>query len=83
MTTEPTGRVLVTVAEARGQLGIGLTKMYELINTGEIAVVRLPTPGGKATRRRVGESGARPSLRIEQAEIDAFIARHREPAATS
>ena len=84
MTTDTTGRVLVTVAEAARQLGVGKTKMYELINSQEIAVVVMPTPGSTAPRpRRVGERGPKRSLRIEQAVIDAFIARGRQPATTS
>jgi predicted DNA-binding transcriptional regulator AlpA len=71
---------LVTLAEAMEQLGIGKVKLYELINSGAIVTVELPTPGGTAARRRVGESGPKKSRRIEQAEINAFIARNRAEA---
>jgi predicted DNA-binding transcriptional regulator AlpA len=65
---EPSRRLL-TSAETREQLGIGTTKFYLLVASGELAVVRIPSPTGK-----------RQELRIEQSEIDAFIARNRERA---
>ncbi len=61
---------LLTVAEAMEQLGIGKVKIYELMGAGEIAFVSLPPHTKQAGRR------------IEQSQIDAFIARHRQPAST-
>lgn len=61
---------LVTVAEAMEQLGVGKPKIYELMGTGEIAFISLPPHTKQAGRR------------IEQAEIDAFVARHRQTAGT-
>lgn len=71
---------MVTVTEACRQLGIAKKKLYELINSGEIASVVLPSPSGARTPRRVGDRGGKPGRRIEQGEIDAFIARNRQPA---
>jgi predicted DNA-binding transcriptional regulator AlpA len=71
---------LVTVAEGCRQLRISKAKFYELINSGEIASVVLPSPGGSRAPRRIGEKGPKPARRIEQAEIDAFIERHRVQA---
>lgn len=80
MTAAETPVQLITVAAAARQLGVGKTKMYELINSGEIAVVNLPTPGGKSARRLVGERGPRPSVRVPQGEVDRFIERHYRTA---
>lgn len=77
------GRRLRTVAEAAAQLGIGKVKFYELIKSGELATVELPTPGDGRARRRVGQAGPRASHRVEEAEIDAFIERNRQPRAGS
>jgi excisionase family DNA binding protein len=57
---------LRTVAEAMELLGIGKAKIYELMSLGELPYVSLPPHTKQAGRR------------IEQAEIDAFIARHRQ-----
>jgi predicted DNA-binding transcriptional regulator AlpA len=70
---------LITVAQAAEQLGIGKTRLYELIHAGEIATIELPSPSGAPGRQYVGETGAKASRRIEQAEVDAFIERHRQP----
>jgi predicted DNA-binding transcriptional regulator AlpA len=78
--TAPEAPKLVTLAEAMDQLGVGKTRLYELINSGEIATVELPTPGGATARRRVGDPGPKKSRRIEQAEINAFIERNRARA---
>jgi excisionase family DNA binding protein len=59
---------LRTVEEAREQLGVAKTKVYELMSSGELAFVKLPPGSNNAGRR------------IEQAEIDAFIARNRTRA---
>jgi len=55
----------VTVDDACEQLGIAKTKLYELMKSGDLASVKLP-PGTEMSGRRV-----------EQSEIDAFIARNR------
>lgn len=65
MTTPAPTRRLVSVDEACEQLGIAKTKLYELMRTGDLASVKLP-PGTNMAGRR-----------IEQAEIDDFIARNR------
>lgn len=70
---------LLTIAEASEQLGIGKTRLYELIHAGEIATIELPTSSGAPGRRYVGDTGAKASRRIEQTEVDAFIERHRQP----
>ena len=63
---------LLTSAEARKQLGVGTTKFYGLVATGQLAVVKIPSPTGK-----------RQELRVEQSEITAFIERNREQAAAA
>jgi len=57
---------LLKSAEVCEQLGIGIAKFYDLVNSGDLSPIRLPSPTGK-----------RRELRFEQAEIDAFIARNR------
>lgn len=59
---------LLTPAEAMEQLGIGKAKLYELMGCGEIPYISLPPHTKQAGRR------------IEQGDIDAFIARHRQTA---
>ena len=54
-------RLLVTISEAARYLGIGKTKMYELLSSGEIPRVRL---GPNATR-------------IAVADLKAYVARKR------
>jgi hypothetical protein len=82
--TEPTDRpVLVSVAEARRQLDLGLTKIYELIHTGELDTVLVPSKAGASPGKRVGEPGPRGTRKIKQASIDAFIERHSQAATTS
>lgn len=62
---------LLTVAEAMAQLGIrSKHKIYGLMRAGELAYVVLPPHTHQAGRR------------IEQAEVEAFIARNRQPART-
>ena len=62
---------LLTVAEAMDQLGIGKVKIYELMRAGELDWVDMPPHTLQAARR------------IEQAEVDAFIARNRRQAVAS
>lgn len=71
---------LVTITEAGRQLGVGKAKVYELINSGELPSVTIPAPGGDRVPRRVGEPGPKPGRRIDQADIDAFIKRHKRSA---
>lgn len=59
---------LLNTTEAAGRLGVSRRYLYDLINSGEIATVRLPSGGTK------------PEHRIEESEIEAFIERHRQPA---
>jgi excisionase family DNA binding protein len=70
--TEPTHSAepsaSVTVEEAMRQLGIKKNKIYELMASGDLEFISLPPHTKQAGRR------------IEQAEIDAFKARHRNRA---
>jgi excisionase family DNA binding protein len=61
---------LLTITEAAEQLGMSKGRVYELMYKGEFASVQVPssTDGRRATRR------------LEQSEIDAFIARYRVSA---
>jgi hypothetical protein len=61
---------VVTVAEAAFQLSLDPRQVYGLIYAGHLTPVRLPSRNG---------NGGGP-VRIEQAEIDQFIASHRHPA---
>lgn len=58
----------LTVTEVCGQLGIGKTKFYDLIRKGELVAFDL----NGVAKRRIGETGRRRSLRVEQAEVDRF-----------
>jgi hypothetical protein len=69
-------RALLTLTEAQEVLGIKKTKMYELINGGEIKTVDV-SAGEPKQARRVGDKGPRPSRRIEWAEIERYIERNR------
>ena len=79
---EPTEErpVLVSVAEARRQLDLGHVKVYELIHSGELETVLIPSANGKhqTAGRRVGDRGPRGTRKVKQASIDAFIERHSE-----
>lgn len=70
---------LLTLAEAQEVLGIGKTKMYELINGREIETVDVSSGEPKAARP-VGKPGPRASRRIRQSDLDAYIERNRVPA---
>lgn len=73
--------VLVSGAEARRQLDVGVTKFYELVHSGELETVLMPSANGKhLTGRRVGERGPRGTRKVKQASIDAFIERHSQAA---
>jgi hypothetical protein len=69
----------LTLAEAQRVLGIGKTKMYELINGGEIETFDV-SEGDPKPSRRVGEKGPRPSRRVRASEIERYIERNRVPA---
>ena len=56
---------LWTVDEACELLRLGQTKLYELMNSGELPFIKLPPGSNNAGRR------------IEQAAIDAFLERNR------
>jgi predicted DNA-binding transcriptional regulator AlpA len=70
---------LLTLAEAQTVLGIGKTKMYELINDGEIETVDV-SAGEPKPARRIGDKGPRPSRRVAESEIQRYIDRNRVPA---
>lgn len=67
---------LLTLPEAQTILGIGKTKMYELVNEGEIETVDV-SKGDPKPPRRVGDKGPRRSLRIQESEIGRYIERNR------
>jgi excisionase family DNA binding protein len=66
---------MITVTEVCAQLGVGKTKFYDLVNKGELAVHDVsgsgtePGPNRKGHRRR--------SIRVQQADVDAFLMRSR------
>lgn len=70
-TAPETGRLLRR-REAADYLGVGYSKFHELVRRGEFGCVEIPSAGG-----------VRPGKRYPQAELDAFIERHRSPAAAS
>lgn len=59
-------RRLLTITEVSQQLGLSRHVVYELMYKGELRSVEIPSRNGKQAMRR-----------FEQAEIDAFVARHR------
>jgi excisionase family DNA binding protein len=69
---------MVTVASVCGQLGIGKTKFYDLVNKGELPVHDVsgsdaePGPARRGQRRR--------AIRVQQADVDAFLKRTRVSA---
>jgi len=42
---------LLTISEAAARLGIGRTKMYELINTNQLPYVEIPSAGDRVNKR--------------------------------
>ena len=62
----------LTVAQAADRLGVHRNHVYQWISAGLIASVRYPSRNG-------GPGGP---LRIEEAEIERFLARHRQEAAS-
>jgi predicted DNA-binding transcriptional regulator AlpA len=75
-TTETGAKVMLTVAEVCGQLGIGRTKFYTLVNRGELAAVDV----NAAPKRLVGQRGPRRSIRVAQSVVDAFKSRNQVAA---
>lgn len=75
--TEPQSSRLITVRAACAQLGIGRTKLYELIHQGEFASFNL---NADAPRGPIRKGQRRPSIRLDQAEVDAYMARIKTPA---
>lgn len=65
---------LVPVAKAAGLLGVSKPYLYQLIKSGGITAVQLPGARGQVGRNTGW------GLRIERAEIEAFIERNRVEA---
>jgi excisionase family DNA binding protein len=65
-------RRLLTVAEVCEQLHLSRSVVYELMYKGELRSVEIPMGNGKRATRR-----------FEQAEVDAFVARHRTGPVTT
>lgn len=65
-TPSPSRRKLITLERAAAIIGVPRTAMYRLTDAREIAVVRLMT-------------GKRSRIYITEADLDAFIERHRTP----
>jgi len=63
---------LLTTAEAARKLGVTRRYLYNLINRGLIATIRLPSEGG-----------SKPEHRVEPEEIERFKAEHRQAAASA
>jgi excisionase family DNA binding protein len=66
---------LLTIAQAAEQLGLNARTVYDLVYKGDIASVQIPP--------RAASKGEKLARRIEQAEIDAFIARNRVTGITT
>ena len=77
--TSPEPDRLLTLAEVMTRLGIGKTKLYELINDGEIETVDV-SRGEPKPARRIGAKGPRPSRRVAESEIQRYIAANRVSA---
>ena len=69
--TEQQQSRMLTVSEARGQIGVGASKFYELIREGVIEAVDLNKVAGQYARP--GIPGRRRALRVSQAEIDRYL----------
>jgi predicted DNA-binding transcriptional regulator AlpA len=70
--TEEAQPRMLTIAEACDQLGIGLSKAYELIRKGDLKAKDLNNVKGQYAMP--GRPGKRRALRVPQAEIDRFLA---------
>lgn len=62
---------MLTVAEAREQIGVGASKFYELIREGVIEAHDLNRVEGQYAAP--GRPGKRRALRVSQAEIDRYL----------
>lgn len=60
---------MLTVAEAADRLRVDPRQVYRWVNRGMLAAIRYPT-------RKGDPDGA---IRLDAADIDAFIERHRQP----
>lgn len=67
---------MLTVNQACVALGVGRSKLYELIRQGRLEATDI----NGVEKTLPGERGPRRSLRIKQAEIDAFIDRNKATA---
>lgn len=65
------GPQLLTVAQAAEQLALSKSAVYQLVYKGELPSIEIPSKGRQAIRR------------IEQTEVNAFIARYRVDSATT
>lgn len=72
-TPETAQRRMRTVAEACEQLGIGRTTFYDLVNKGELHIYDLSRSGREPGVAKKGER--RRMVRVEQADIDAYLDR--------
>lgn len=66
----PDNQGLLRVVQAAAKLGVSRRKFMELIYTGQIETIRIPSK----------TSGKPYEHRIEPAEIERFKDRHRQPA---
>ncbi len=70
MSPTPQADDLLTTAQAAKKLGVSRRYLYDLISTGEITTIRLPSGGSK------------PEHRVEPEEIERFKAEHRQTASS-
>jgi excisionase family DNA binding protein len=78
-TAEPAEGQMRTVAEVCRQLKIGRTKFYDLVNKGELTPFDI-SGGPRKTPGPAPKGGRRRTIRVEQADVDAFKARGRATA---
>lgn len=69
----------LTLAETQTVLGIGKTRMYELIKAGELERVDI-SRNATGQARSIGSKGPRPTWRIPESQIRAYIERNRVTA---
>jgi hypothetical protein len=65
-------RRVYTLRESAAYLGLSERTTYKYVVTGEIAIVKYPNPERDPARELRG-------IRIDKADLDAFIDRHRQP----
>lgn len=68
----------LTLAEVQAILGIGKTRMYELIKGGELERIDI-SRNATGQARSIGSKGPRPSWRIAESEIRRYIDGNRVP----